>query len=30
MTQGTYRRAIELLNRKKVKQMHAEDAHAQD
>jgi hypothetical protein len=30
MTQGTYRRAIELLNRKKVKQMQAEDAHAQD
>ena len=30
MTQGTYRRAIELLNRKKAKQMQAEDAHAQD
>jgi hypothetical protein len=30
MTEGTYRRAIELLNRKKAKQMQAEDAHAQD
>ena len=30
MTQGTYRRAIEVLNRKKAKQMQAEDAHAQD
>jgi hypothetical protein len=30
MTQGTYRRAIELLNRKKVKQMQGDGAHAQD
>jgi hypothetical protein len=30
MTEGTYRRAIEVLNRKKAKQMQGEDAHAQD
>jgi hypothetical protein len=30
MTGGTYRRAIEVLNRKKAKQMQREDAHAQD
>jgi hypothetical protein len=30
MTEGTYRRAIEVLNRKKVKQMQEEGAHAQD
>jgi hypothetical protein len=30
MTEGTYRRAIEVLNRKKAKQTQAEDAHAQD
>jgi hypothetical protein len=30
MTVGTYRRAIEVLNRKKVKQMQEEGAHAQD
>jgi len=28
MTEGTYRRAIEMLNRKKVKQMQEEGAHA--
>ena len=30
MTEGTYRRAIEVLNRKKAKQMQGEDPHAQD
>jgi hypothetical protein len=30
MTEGTYRRAIEVLNRKKAKQMQGDDAHAQD
>jgi hypothetical protein len=30
MTEGTYRRAIEVLNRKKAKQTQAEDARAQD
>jgi hypothetical protein len=30
MTEGTYRRAIEVLNRKKAKQTQAEDADAQD
>jgi hypothetical protein len=30
MTEATYRRAIEVLNRKKAKQTQAEDAHAQD
>jgi hypothetical protein len=30
MTEGTYRRAIEVLNRKKAEQTQAEDAHAQN
>jgi hypothetical protein len=30
MTEGTYRRAIEVLNRKKAKQTQAGDAHAQN
>jgi hypothetical protein len=30
MTEGTYRRALELLNRKRVKQTHGENAHAQN
>jgi hypothetical protein len=30
MTEGTYRRAVEVLNRKKAKQTQAEDTHAQD
>lgn len=30
MTEGAYRRAVELLNRKKVKRTHTETTHAQD
>jgi hypothetical protein len=30
MTEGAYRRAVDLLNRKKAKQSQAENAHAQD
>jgi hypothetical protein len=30
MTEGTYRRAVEVLNRKKAKQTQTEGAHAQD
>jgi hypothetical protein len=30
MTEGSYRRALEVLNRKKAKQTQTEDAHAQD
>ena len=30
MTEGVYRRAVDLLNRKKAKQSQAENAHAQD